>query len=317
MSVSVDEFFEAGRETLQMEYEVGTASSLRRVIHERAINRPGLALSGYMRYFANRRIQVLGLAEFAYLSSLDEAAQEACLEQICKKHIPCIVLTRNRKATKALMRVAKHHKIPVLRSALITSDFINEATLIMEELSAPHMRFQGTMIDILGIGVIIEGPAGVGKSEAALGLISRGHSLVSDDVTILKRTGSGTLVGHAPEITRYHLEIRGLGIVHVPSLFGVGAIRREMNLDLLVSLHHWDPRVEDDRTGLAGNNREVMGVSIPIIALPVAAGRDVAHVIEVAALNHKLKILGHDAAKELDAKLVSRLMGRTHSPLVE
>jgi HPr kinase/phosphorylase len=194
---------------------------------------------------------------------------------------------------------------------MITSRFINAATIIMENLVAPTMRVQGTMVDIMGIGVIIEGPPGIGKSETALTLIERGHSLVADDITVLRKDSSGMLMGAAVEITRYHMEIRGLGIVHVPSLFGVASMRREMALDLIIRLHVWDPEVEDDRTGLAPEVREIMGVKVPCVTLPVAAGRDMAHVIEVAALNQKLKYLGHDAAKELDEKLVEVLMRKT------
>jgi len=201
---------------------------------------------------------------------------------------------------------AERHRIPVLKSQMITSRFINAATIILEDLAAPTMRVQGTMVDILGIGVLIEGKPGIGKSETALTLIERGHSLVSDDITRLKRRGD-EIEGSAVAITRYHMEIRGLGIVHVPSLFGVSAIRKHMHLDLIIGLHPYDPDGNDDRTGLLPQTRDCLGVSVPYITLPVAAGRDMAHVIEVAALNQKLKLLGHDAAKELDEKLISML----------
>jgi HPr kinase/phosphorylase len=191
---------------------------------------------------------------------------------------------------------------------MITSRFINAATIIMEDLTAPQMRVQGTMVDIMGIGVLIEGQAGIGKSETALTLIERGHSLVSDDITMLRKSSSGQIIGSPVELTRYHMEIRGLGIIHVPSLFGVASMRREMALDVIIRLHPWDPEQDDDRTGLNVQTRDLMGVSVPLLTLPVAPGRDMAHVIEVAALNQKLKYLGHDAAKELDDKLVGVLM---------
>ena len=160
------------------------------------------------------------------------------------------------------------------------------------------------MVDILGIGVLIEGAPGIGKSETALTLIERGHSLVADDITLLRRDNSGGILGTAAEITRYHMEIRGLGIIHVPSLFGVASMRSEMRLDLIIRLHQPSADVEDDRTGLATQHREVLGVKIPLITLPVGAGRDMAHVVEVAALNQKLKQLGHDAAKEKKKKMM-------------
>jgi HPr kinase/phosphorylase len=159
----------------------------------------------------------------------------------------------------------------------------------------------------MGIGVLLEGEPGVGKSETALALIKAGHSLEADDSTALRRDSDGAVIGSAVEITRYHMEIRGLGIIHVPSLFGVASVRSEMRLDLIIRLHRPDPEIEDDRTGLARQTRDVLGVQIPLITIPVAAGRDLAHVVEVAALNERLKQLGHDAAKELDEKLVLAL----------
>lgn len=306
MPVTVREFYEAGRESLGLEIEAGE-DFFDNVIEEEALNRPGLALAGFFQYFANRRIQVLGLAENAYLRSLNDREREERLRQVCQRHIPLLVLTRNRRAMPALLAAAAESRVPILRSPMITSRFINAATLIMENLVAPQIRVQGTMVDIMGIGVLLEGKPGIGKSETALTLIERGHSLVSDDVTLLRRDSSGVIIGTSVDITRYHMEIRGLGIIHVPSLFGVGSMRREMRLDLIVHLHAPAPGLEDDRTGLAPETRCVLGVEIPLITLPVAPGRDMAHVIEVAALNQKLKQLGHDAAKELDEKLVQIL----------
>jgi len=304
--VTVEEFYKAGMDTLSLEVECGK-QFMKKTIHEEALNRPGLALAGFFQYFANRRIQVVGLSELAYLKSLKPDERKKRVMNVCSKHIPCLVITRNRRASAEIKEAAKKNHIPVLRSSMITSRFINAATIIMENLVAPQTRVQGTMVDILGIGVIIEGAPGIGKSETALTLIERGHSLVSDDVTVLRRDSSGLLLGSAVEITRYHMEIRGLGIVHVPSLFGVAAMRKEMKLDLIIHLHAWDPDIEDDRTGLAPQTREILGADVPCLTLPVAAGRDMAHVIEVAALNQKLKYMGHDAAKELDDKLVEIL----------
>ncbi|MBN1269024.1 MAG: HPr(Ser) kinase/phosphatase [Kiritimatiellae bacterium] len=306
MPVSVKEFYEAGRESLSLEVEAGE-DYFDNVVHEEALNRPGLALAGFFQYFANRRIQVMGLAENAYLRSLGAKERVERIRQMCEAHIPLVVLTRGRRALPELLEATGASRIPILRSPMITSRFINAATLIMENLVAPQMRVQGTMVDIMGIGVLIEGKPGIGKSETALTLIERGHSLVSDDITLLRKDSAGVIMGTAVDITRYHMEIRGLGIIHVPSLFGVASMRREMKLDLVIRLHTPDPEIEDDRTGLTPETRNVMDVEIPLITLPVAPGRDMAHVIEVAALNQKLKQLGHDAAKELDEKLVSIL----------
>ena len=306
MAIAVRQFLEAGRKSLSLEVIAGKAH-LDRPIQEEALNRPGLALAGFFQYFAHRRIQVLGLAEHAYLKSLSAGERAARVRQFFQKQIPCVVVTRSRRAVPEVEGMADEFHVPVLKSPMITSRFINAATIIMENLMSPHMRAQGTMVDIMGIGVLLEGEPGIGKSETALALIKAGHSLVADDSTALRRDSTGMIIGSAVEITRYHMEIRGLGIIHVPSLFGVASVRSEMRLDLIVRLHRPDLEIEDDRTGLAHQTRDVLGVKIPLITIPVAAGRDLAHVVEVAALNERLKQLGHDAAKELDEKLVLAL----------
>jgi len=308
VTITVSEFVEAGREGLALEVVAGERH-LNKAIQEEAINRPGLALAGFFQYFAHRRMQVLGLAEITYLKSLPRSERAGRLKMMFEKHIPCIVITRNRHALPEIVKLVEEYRIPMLRTPMITSRFINAATLIMEELVSPKMRVQGTMVDILGVGVLIEGSPGIGKSETALTLIMRGHSLVSDDITELRRDSTGSIMASPIEITRYHMEIRGLGIIHVPSLFGVASMRRESRLNLITRLQRHGPDIEEDRSGLSQKSRDVMGVEIPFVALPVAAGRDMANVLEVAALNQKLKGLGHDAAKELDEKLVKSLTG--------
>ena len=307
MTVTVGDLYKTGRQILSLEVESGE-EYFDNVIHEKAINRPGLALAGFLQYFANRRIQVLGLSEFAYLKSLEPSQQAERLDRMCKKNIPCLVLSRNRHAMPSLLETAETHHVPVLRTSMITSQFVNTATIIMEDLLAPQMRFQGTMVDIHGIGVMLEGPAGVGKSETALELIKRGCCLVGDDIIQLRKSGADSITGSPLELTQNHMEIRGLGIIHIPSLFGVAATRKDMRLDLIVKLHPWAPDEDDDRIGMETHGREIMGVQVPFISLPVAPGRDLAHIIEVAALNHKLRLLGYDAAMELDARVVNNLV---------
>jgi HPr kinase/phosphorylase len=305
VSLTVRQFYEAARQPLGLHIEAG-ADYLDQPISEAALNRPGLALAGFFNYFAQRRVQVLGLAEHSYLKSLTPDEQVTRLRALFKRRIPALVITRGRRATDQMRRLAQQYRLPVLRTSLITGRFINEATVLMAGLVAPTMRVHGTTVDILGIGVMIEGEPGIGKSETALTLIERGHSLVADDITVLRRGSDLAIVASAVEITRYHMEIRGLGIIHVPSLFGVASMRKDARLDLIVRLQRLSPEFEHDRSGLTPQSREVLGVSIPLITLPVAAGRDLAHVVEVAALNEKLKHLGHDAAKELDEKLIQK-----------
>ena len=305
-NLTVRQFYEAGRESLALEVECGEGFLDRRV-EEEALNRPGLALAGFFKYFAKRRMQVFGLAEQTYVNSLTHEERLDRLGGIFRRQVPALVLTRSRRACEDMHRLALEHGTPILRSSLITGRFMNAATVLLENLTAPRLRVHGTMVEILGIGVLIEGDPGIGKSETALNLIERGHSLVSDDITVLRRGSENSILGSAVEITRYHMEIRGLGIIHVPSLFGVAAMREESRVDLIVRLQRMTSEMEHDRAGLTPQSREVLGARIPLVTLPVAAGRDMAHVVEVAALNQKLKNLGHDAVKELDEKLMGIL----------
>lgn len=307
-SITVSHFLEIGTEELQMELVAGE-SGLSRAIAEAAVNRPGLALSGFFEYFANKRIQVIGWAEHAYLSSLSKDERRKRIAAFFDQKIPCVVVSRSKKVFPEIVELAEERKVPVLKSSMITKNFINAATILMENLMAPRVKVQGTMVEIMGIGVLIEGKAGMGKSEAALGLVRRGHALVSDDITSLRLDSSGSIIGAPVEITRYHMEIRGLGIIHVPSLFGVASVREEKRLDLVATLCKAGTKDEEDRSGQKLWKREFLGVSVPQLFLPVAAGRDLTNLVETAALDFKLKRLGHDAVKELDARLMNMMLG--------
>ena len=303
MAVTVADFLKAARKKASLELIAGKQGMYRH-IPEPPINRPGLALAGFFKHFAFRRIQVFGMAEYDYLATMGDEQREKCLRALFERHIPCLVVARSRKILSEIMSLSNEFHIPVIRTPLITGHFINMATLIMENLMAPRITVQGTMVDIMGIGVLIEGKPGIGKSEAALALIKKGYSLVADDVTVLRRTDDRTVIGASSGVTRYHIEIHGLGIIHVPSLFGVASVRDEEQLDLIVTLRKSD-EIKDGGISLTPQTREVMGVIIPHLVIPVAPGRDLANVIEVATLNEKLKRLGHDAAKELDEKLMA------------
>ncbi len=304
MAVTIQDLWDEGAEKLSIEVVAGK-KYLDRKISEIAMNRPGLALTGFFRYFANRRLQIFGLAEFTYLKSLSDKEKCKRLEQLFEQQIPGIVVARNRSIPKEMAKLAERFKVPVLRTPMVTGDFMNECTGILEKLTAPRERIQGTTMEVMGIGVLLRGDPGIGKSETALSLIERGYSLVSDDVTEIRRTGRGRILCWASEVTRYHMEIRGLGIIHVPSLFGVASIRRQTELDIVIDLKK--PSGDEDRVGMVPETVELMGVEVPCVTLPVRSGRDMANIVEVAALNQKLKELGHDAAKELDDKIIQRL----------
>jgi HPr kinase/phosphorylase len=305
-AITVAHFLEAGRTKLGLEVAAGE-SGLSRRVEESAVNRPGLALTGFFQYFAHRRIQTLGHAEMAYLLSLPQRERARRLERVFAGRVPCLVITRRHRVLPEMERLGNKYRTPVLRTPMITKHFVNAATIILENLMAPRVTVQGTMVDILGIGVLLEGGAGVGKSEAALALVKLGHSLVADDVTNFRLDSSGAVIGSALGVTRYHLEIRGLGIIHVPSLFGVTSVRNEKKLDLVITLTRPDTIARENRNGQEQGARAILGVEVPHIELPVAPGRDLANIIEAAALDQMLKRLGHDAAKELDERVIAEM----------
>jgi len=306
MPIKLKELLDTGGERLSLELLWGEGC-LDRIIEEKAINRPGLALTGFFQYFAQRRLQVFGLAEFTYLKSLSSEERATRLREMFEKDVPAVIISRNRNPLPELRALAEEYKTPLFRTTMITSRFINECTLVLEEMTAPRERVQGTMLEIMGIGVLLQGQAGIGKSETALSLIGRGYSLVADDVTEMVRTGR-RVMAFAHELTRYHMEIRGVGIVHVPSLYGVSAIRRDAMLDIVINLHPYVNDADEDRTGIQPTQIEVLGIKIPYFSLPVSPGRDMANIVEATALNYKLKLLGHDAAKELDEKLIGTFL---------
>jgi len=314
-TVTVGEFLEHAKSLMPLTLQAGK-EFLDTPITEEVINRPGLALADFFQYFAHKRIQVFGLAEMTYLKSLSPKERVTRLKNLFEHDIPCVVLTRNRHATPELKRLAMQYKVPILRSPLITSRFINLATLAMEHLTAPVLKLSGTSIEVMGVGVLIEGPPGIGKSEAALGLIERGFSLVADDLTIVRREAHGRLMCTSSEATRFHMEIRGLGIIHVPSIFGMASVSLEKRLDLIVSLYPANPTLEGDRSGLTKNSRKLLDHEVPLVELPVAPGRDMAGVIEVAAMNQKLSYLGHEAAKEFDEHLIKTLQKRRNQRVI-
>ena len=306
--ITVGDFIEASSDTMPMTLVAGK-SGLKRRINEPAINRPGLALTGFYKYFAHKRIQVLGLAEISYLSSLSKAKRSQCLREFFGAKLPCVVVTRGKTILPAMIELADEFRVPLLKTTAVTKDFVNATTIIMENLSAPRSQIQGTMMEIMGIGVLIDGAPGIGKSDTALALIRKGNALVSDDVTSMRVDSAGSIIASPVNITRYHMEIRGLGIIHVPSLFGVSSVRNEKKLDAVITLCSESQRAKEFRGGDKLPAVEILGVEVPHIVIAVIPGRDIANIVEAATLDLKLKKLGHDAEKELDERLVSIMTG--------
>lgn len=283
----------------------GPRVGFHRKIREPTINRPGLALAGFFSYFAEKRVQVLGAAENTYLKSLPPKTRVARFRELCEQKIPCLVISRGAHLDADLLAVAAEEKIAVFRTPMITMKFINAATIALEVDFSPTVTEFGSMVDILGIGVLIRGASGIGKSECVLGLIERGYSLVADDVTRITSLEGRELMATAPDLTRNHMEVRGIGIINVSNIFGIGSIRIEKRLDLVVTLKDWQDLEEVDRIGLDQEFYEILKMQIPHVTIPVKPGRDIARLIEVAAMDQKLKGMGRNGAVEFNAKLLN------------
>lgn len=302
--VTVESFYKSHSEKLHMKLD-GPRVGFHRKIREPTINRPGLALSGFYSYFAEKRVQVLGAAETTYLKSLSSSIRVKRFRGLCEQKIPCLVISRGLHVDRDLMNVASEEQIAVFRTPMITMKFINAATIALETDFSPTVTEFGSMVDILGVGVLIRGASGIGKSECVLGLIERGYSLVADDVTRVTLMENRELMATAPNLTRNHMEVRGIGIINVANIFGIGSIRIEKRLDLVVTLKEWEQLEEVDRIGLDQEYYEILSMPIPHVTIPVRPGRDIARLIEVAAMDQKLKGLGKNSAVEFNAKLLN------------
>lgn len=301
--ITVRDFFNRGAERLNLEFIAGEAG-LDRAIRESAINRPGLTFAGFYDFFPSKRIQLIGHGENLYLKSLPEDERRERLERFFAMRAPCVVYTRNRRPPSDVVALAEKYSVPLFRTQMITGLFANAATIIMEDLSAPRIRVHGTMMEVAGIGVFIEGEPGIGKSETALGLIKHGHALVADDCTEFKPDSRGLLIGSAVEVTRYYMEIRGLGIIHVPSIFGVSSVRDAKQLNLVVTLmRQSENESELDRVGENNLKRTILGISVPQVIIPVAPGRELVNVVETVAQEYKLRMSGQVAYRNLDERI--------------
>jgi len=305
-TVTVERFYTEHESELKLKLLAG-AAGLKRVIREPTVNRPGLILAGFTRYFAWKRVQVLGNADAYFLKSLPEEQRIHRCQELLSYKLPCLVFSRNLPPDHHLLQAAEAADVPLFQTPLITMKFINLATLALEMMFAPRATELGSMVDILGVGVIIRGESGIGKSESVLALIERGYSLVADDVTKVTLVDGREIIGTSGEVTRNHMEVRGIGIINVAAMFGVKCIRHEMRVDLVISLKAWNEVEDVDRLGMEQEKVKILGVEIPHITLPVRPGRDLARLIEVAAFHTKLKMSGHNPAKELNDRLIARM----------
>jgi len=309
LHITVGHFYANHAEKLGLRLE-GSSRGLNRLIREPTINRPGLALSGFFSYFAVKRIQVLGAAELSYLKSLSTATLKDRARALLSRNMPCLVVARNAPVPTIILDTAAEFETPILRTSMVTMNFINAATILLETDFAPSTTEHGSMVSILGVGTLIRGVSGIGKSECVLGLIERGYSLVSDDITRLRAVEGCELVGMSDSISRYHMEIRGIGIINIASIFGAGAVIPQKTLNFVVTLKDWHEVENVDRIGLDRETYEILGIKIPHVTLPVRTGRDIARLVEVAALDQKLKDMGENSAQEFNQRLLHMISER-------
>jgi HPr kinase/phosphorylase len=305
-TITIEEFYKNHAEALELRL-IAVATGLKRKIREGTVNRPWLALAGYYKYFAEKRIQVFGSAEHNYLSNLTAKLQRARAKNLFKTGVPCVIFARSLNPPKAFLEEAEKACVPILKSPMVTMRLVNRATFFLEADFAPSTNEHGSMVDIRGIGVLIRGSSGIGKSECVLSLLERGYSLVADDLTKIRLVNGSELVCNSPEVSRSHMEVRGIGIINVVSMFGIGAFRMEKLLNVVVTLMDWD-KVEDvDRLGIDRQLYTILGIKVPHVTIPVRTGRDVARLVEVAALDQKLKGMGYNTALEFNRRLIQNM----------
>lgn len=271
------------------------------------IQKPGLALSGYTEHLHADRIQVLGNTEISYLNQIDPKQAETCVEHLCSFPISCFVITKGLEPPDFFLRRVEKAGIPTLNSPLQSSTFISLISKFLEERLLPTTHLHGVLIDVLGVGVLLTGKSGIGKSECALDLVIRGHRLVADDMIFVKKKMPAALVGQAEESIQHLMEIRGLGIINIKDLYGVSSIREKKIIDIKLELVEWDPQHEYDRLGVDDQRAEILGVEIPHIMIPVRPGRNLGSIIEVAARNFLLKGMGYHSARDFQERLMARM----------
>lgn len=274
------------------------------------INRPALQLTGYFEHFASERVQIIGYVEFTYLKHMDREERIRCFETFISKKIPCVIFTTMTEPDEDMLGLARKHNVPVLCTERTTSNFMAEIIRWLTVQLAPCISIHGVLVDVYGEGVLIMGESGIGKSEAALELIKRGHRLVSDDVVEISKVSDETLVGRAPDITRHFIELRGIGIIDVKTLFGVEHVKNTQSIDLVIKLEEWDREKEYDRLGLKEEYTEILGNKVVCHSLPIRPGRNLAIIVEAAAVNHRQKKMGYNAAQELYNRVQANLARR-------
>ena len=315
MSGLVVQDLEQNRESYLGLSLVAGRKGLKKKITHSQVQKMGLALTGFTRFINPDRLQIVGNTEMTYFRSLSLEQQEEVIRQICSLDISCLVVTRNLEIPELLLDEAEKRGIPLFRTHLRSFDFIERITKFLEEKLAPTSSIHGVLIDVFGVGVLILGKSGIGKSECALDLILRGHRLVADDMVHIQKQSPSSLIGRGFDVIQHHMEIRGLGIINIRSLFGVEAIREQKKIELVIELMEWDTQQEYDRLGFEDEKYAILDVELPMLRIPVTPARNLTTIIEVAARNHLLKVMGYDSALEFEKKLLQKMGGKEEARL--
>ncbi|HEX8737270.1 MAG TPA: HPr(Ser) kinase/phosphatase [Pyrinomonadaceae bacterium] len=309
-SIDISEFVEKSPAQIQIEVLAGRESLNSRRITSARIQKLGLALAGFSHYIHEGRVQIVGQSEISYLNQLSVEKRIEAIRNLDLKKICCVLLTKNLEPPREFVEIAEEFKLPVLRTPQVSSVAIGIVSDFLQEMLAPQTMLHGVLLGMYGLGVFLQGESGIGKSECALDLITRGHHLISDDAVWVKKIGE-RLEGISPELTREHLEIRGLGIINIRDLFGVSAVGKQIKIDLCIELKKWEELGEIERLGLETEEREIFGVRIPKFVLPVSSGRNVSTLVETAVRVHLLRATGYDAAQKLIKKHTEILSAST------
>ena len=307
--LTVGRLVERMRDTLELE-QVAPLHGLERVIENPNASSPGLVLAGYVDRFPAKRLQVLGETEITYLKSLDPEVRRQNLTKFFSFPIPCVFITKGQEPGPDLSDLAAAADVALIRSHLKTNEFYNRLKPWLEEEFAPTTNVHGSLADVFGVGLLFVGRSGIGKSECVLDLVERGHRLVADDLVIVKRRGRDVLIGRGHELQRHHMEIRGVGLVDIPSIFGVRAVRQQKRIEVVVQLEEWDHDAPVDRTGLDGNSKPILDVNVPLVRVPLNPGKNITVIAEVIAMNHLLKYSGVDPAERFNERLMRQMRGR-------
>ena len=294
---------------LQLEVLTGDLG-LDRQLPEAEIASPGLALAGYTGRFAPHRRHVFGETEITYLASLDAVERRRSLTKFFSFDLPCVFITKGQEVPVELLELARERSVPVLRSRLKTAEFYRQIKPLVEEAFAPRTTLHGSLADVYGVGLLFIGRSGIGKSECVLDLVERGHRLVADDVVQVTRRGNDILIGRGHELAGHHMEIRGIGLIDIPALFGVRSVRQQKRIEVIVQLEDWETAQDADRTGLTRQETDILGVPVPRVIVPLNPGKNITVVSEVVAMMHLLRYTGVDVAAAFNERLIKRMKDR-------